>query len=245
MSSPGGKISKHVRVTAVVAYRPDKTPVTTYEVQEVDSDSGSIVSDNSPLRTPSPEGTRSSETAWWTSPPGAPRIPFLPTPRIACMPLAANNSRRDIGLGLNLGCEWGQPMSTISYQEEAIHEGHTFESYVFHPHFHTIEPRYTGAGLGWGITIDNTDSSTVDDDTLVESEDDSAAYYHLPSNLLSPELVMSTEEFKESLKKWMERRERAVSDAHIIGRDAHIKHDAPLEKDSSSEQEQDSRRKSV
>lgn len=134
-------------------------------------------------------------------------------------------------------------MSTITYLEEGHHERNTFDSYVFHPHFHTIEPRYTGAGLG--ITIDSrplyTDSgSTVDDDTLVESEDDSEAYYHLPSNLLSPELVMSTEEFKDSLKKWMERRERAVSDAQVP--------DTPLkEEESSSEhgREQDFRRKSV
>ncbi|KAF7796011.1 hypothetical protein EIP86_007180 [Pleurotus ostreatoroseus] len=268
LPSPGGKNRKHVRVTAVVAYKADKTPVTTYEVHEVDSDSGSdkeqtsspplsgarrnrsqvnsassAVSGSSLLRTPSPGSAQPTELTWSSSPPGAPRIPFPPTPRVGRPLYAANRMQQGVGLGLDLGNEWSHTMSTISYPED-IQAENTFESRVFHPHFHNIEPRYTGAGVGLGITVDNrpvqtNSNSTIDDNTLVESDDDSEAYYHLPSNLLSPEIVMSTEEFKDSLRQWMERRKRAASDARVE-RDAHLD-----EENMGVEQEQGSRRKSV
>ncbi|KAJ3534746.1 hypothetical protein NM688_g7087 [Phlebia brevispora] len=215
--------------------------------RRIDSTS-TLISDKSSLHTgtPSPEALRSPAIAWPISPPGAPRIPFPPTPPLGHTSLAANRMPRNVGLGINMGNNNPNgTMDTFTYGED--NQGDMFDSFVFHPSFHMIEPRYTGARVsGLGITVDDqplrTDStSTVDDDTLVESEDDEEAYYHLPSNLLSPELIMSTEEFEDSLRRWIERRKDAPKKRRV-------KSDADIEEEEETldfEEEQVSRRKSV
>lgn len=64
------------------------------------------------------------------------------------------------------------------------------------------------------------ESSAVSSNEVAEE----AAYYHLPSNLLSPEITMSTTEFTNSVKRWMQRRQEAqkVADAGTSEMDAKL-----------------------
>ena len=176
----------------------------------------SMLSDDSPLRTPSPEEVRAyfypeAEAMWPSNPPGAPRIPFPPTPPARQGPATANGSGA-IGLGIGYVDNMYEAQGSIVHEPE-MGESHAFDSFVFHPVLYTIEPRYTGyRNVGLGISLDRhalweeSGGGEMTDESPAESDDGDQAYYHLPSGLLSPELTMSTEEFKSSVRKWMERR---------------------------------------
>ena len=187
----------------------------------------SLPSDDSPLRTPSPEDVKAyfypeAEAMWPTTTtitPGAPRIGFPPTPTArqgSAATTAPGGGDTAAGIGLGIGYVDSMYGAQGSIVHEYEPEERAFDSFVFHPDLYTIESRYTGVGgshrVGLGISLDghvlwgDSGGGNVSDDSPAESDDDGEAYYHLPSGLLSPELTMSTEEFKSSVRKWMERR---------------------------------------
>ncbi|PSR74238.1 hypothetical protein PHLCEN_2v9982 [Hermanssonia centrifuga] len=202
-----GTKAKKVRVTAVTGCKPDNSPFTTYEVDEVDYDGdseddpisppllgarrsprrgsspSSIPSDDSSLRTPSPEVVRAF-IATWPSRPEAPRIPFPSS-------LSSN-----VGLGIDVTTS-GE--GAITYEDAAVGQG--------------LSTSIFGKGIGLGITFEDQmlpreGKGVLDEISSCTSslEDSEEAYYHLPSNLLSPELIMSATEFTDSVRKWADRR---------------------------------------
>ena len=208
--------SRRIKVTAIVTRRPDLTEVTTYQVEEVDDLNSScdelppltsrpllghrrsrshsqstILSDDDGdhmcLQTPSPSALGSPD-ALPITPPGAPHIPFPPSPQLTASesshPITNLSSRRGVGLGLDLtGCQ-PKKQSTVTYSKEN---------------------RWGPIGEGRG----RPRAASFNPFATPVSLDEEEPYYHLPANLFSPELEMSAAEFKRSVISWVERRKRA------------------------------------
>lgn len=208
-SKPSSGIApRRVKVTAVVTRKSDLTEVTTYKVEEIDDSSdtsdeplasppllgyrrsrtqsqSSILSDDSHLRTPSPSAWSSPDT-WPITPPGAPPLPSLPSPKLdttSSQTSGSLSSRRGVGLGLDLtGCQVGE-QSTVTYPN----------------------PNQWGL-IGEGR--DGVNTQGFNPFTPSDSEEEEESHYYLPTNLISPELEMSATEFKDSVIRWVERRKR-------------------------------------
>lgn len=206
-----GIAPRRVKVTAIVTRRPDLTEVTTYKVEEINeindsSDSSdeplasppllgyrrsrtqsqsSILSDDSQLQTPSPSAWGSPDT-WPITPPGAPLLPSLPSPKLGTASSQTSgslSSRRGVGLGLDLTeCQVGE-QSTVTYPN----------------------PNQRGI-IGEGR--DGINTQGFNPFTPSDSEEEEESHYYLPPNLFSPELEMSATEFKDSVIRWVERRKR-------------------------------------
>lgn len=210
---PSSKVApRRVKVTAMVNRRSDDTEFTTYKVEEIDddpSDSGdrplalpkpfdyrrirsqsesTVRSDDTHLHTPTSPFRGLPLVEWPLSPPSAPRIPFPPSPRQETSSpqcVGSLSERRGVSLGLDLsGCHLKEQSSIVYAQPGqfgAIGDGRKRA-----PH-RDFEP----------FTPSPSSSS---------SSSEEEPYYHLPSNLFTPELEMSPTEFKKSVTRWMERR---------------------------------------
>ena len=223
----GKKSTGRIRITAVQRVKPDNTPITTYDVRTVGSESGSESGSEHEDPHHQELDYRAGQTLVYSTPPnglfedeaqvmqapGAPRIPFPPSPIIQSSNLSPLSN---IGLGTNFG-RHTRLASTAHREDRHVENACAFESCVFPPALRTIESRYTGARSsdGLGLTIGGRPMDIGGDnrweDLPVDSDEDEQAIYHLPSDLLSPDLVMSTDEFKDSLRRWMERRTRRWS----------------------------------
>lgn len=183
---PSPTTPRRVRVAAMVSTRADGSEFTTYNVEEIPDaaeqigktasppllgcrrsrsrSQSSIRSDDSLLRTPSPSILGSPTLTLPVTPPGAPRIGCLPSPKL-------DNEQFAFPY-----LEWAAYDSDSSSSKAA----RVMHASRFDPFADEEEP-----------------------------------YYHLPTDLFSPELEMSEAEFKESVLRWMVRRknEKAHKDA--------------------------------
>lgn len=190
-----------------------------------------LVSRHSQARSPSPAASAYESL----SPPGAPRIPFPPSPTISTSSVfaSANSSPtalypllpKHAGLGLALP-DWvrGKKQSTIISSAE---DEQTYNHIFSDPQCTVM----TGAGLGImtddgplrvesGSTVEEAEADMAkrfapfevsEDGEESDEESDTEAHYHLPSDLFASEMAMGGLEFKASVKKWSERRQRATS----------------------------------
>ncbi|KIP08008.1 hypothetical protein PHLGIDRAFT_393051 [Phlebiopsis gigantea 11061_1 CR5-6] len=208
---PSSKVApRRVKVTAMVTRRPDDTEFTTYKVEEIVDDSSdtpltppkpfdyrrirsqsesTVRSDDSILHTPTSPFRGLPLVEWPLSPPRAPRVSFPPSPKQELSSPRWDDSlsaRRGVGLGLDLsGCHHKKQSSVSSFRPGQ---------------WGAIGEERHGAGY------EGSKPFTPSTSSMSSSSSEEEPYYHLPSNLFSPELEMSATEFKESVLHWMKRR---------------------------------------
>lgn len=212
-------IPRRIKVTAIVTRGPDGTEATSYNVEEIpeldscdekpltlahrrlrSESQSTIFSEDSHLRTPTSPFRGLPLVEWPITPPAAPRIPLPPSPRFELSSSwgSSLSTRRNVGLGLDLtGCQSRQHASITypqpEYQDAYGHAGQDTVLQAFEP-----------------FTLFSSPSPSSSEPL------DEEPYYYLPSNLISPELEMSTTEFKKSVMRWMARRKELNNSTHDL-----------------------------
>jgi hypothetical protein len=203
-------LPRRVKVSAVGTRIADGREVTTYKVEEIYSHQQpqtssppllsrrrsrsqvSICSDNSPLLTPSPSvfGSTASTTTSPLTPLGMPRMLFLRSSQTSpTSPSSARSLSRQ--QNLDLGLDLGGYMHKRRYEHLCVHD------------------------FGWSIdSINRNAKSGPQSFEPSAPQADEESYYHLPSNLFSPELEMSETQFRELVIRWSERRKVRKAEEH-------------------------------
>lgn len=186
---------RRVKVTAVVTHRPDHSEVTTYCVEEVDDP----IDERAPPTSPPLLSRRRSRSQSSTSIQSDDTRLRTPSPSATASPT----------------CSWSLTPVTPP--------AHTFMSLLPSPQssdasFQSLRSLGCRRRVDMGLELDQGwGAYTVDDGYAAKKLGgfqpftppalrDEEAHYFLPSDLFSPELEMSEQEFKQSVKSWVERR---------------------------------------
>ena len=116
---------------------------------------------------------------------------------------SATTSDTHVGLGITLH---GIPLCQTTFAQSAypIQSGHGHSIAI--PNSIPLMPTNIGT-TGQAFAAEGSEPET--------GEDEEEAYYHLPSDLFSPEITMSTAEFTSSVRTWVERRQEARKAASV------------------------------